>query len=473
MEDTAIVGGVKSQWENSQGWLDTAEASNSKTTSKLSQMSLQGNWENSASRAIGKRFIPMNVGFALVQSETADVFALRLKHNQALVSFRMQPNPDIPKDWNIITFPLNPLYVKQGTLDGKVGFEPDPSYPQAMGYSNNRSYFKPREAYSLKQQIQREEEQRKIKYDNYRAGDLGRKATYSDEEQRKFPRLEKRNLVNTYVWTVEGGLFAETQETMDVLQESTGGSYSFKGMGGMTMTVGLNIFKAASKFTLDAMAGGFVNHQHTKTSQSSTSFGLNVALNLETNITQQDANGHLIEMTGLPDSGGTQFKQAPGKVDAYRFMTFYLEPQSRHFEEFFNQVVDPIWLNQSRSPNAMALRKTHQEKQKPPCWRVLHRVTYVSRVLPDITSSADQPTTAPALSSLEKAIQALGIKSLNEFTNQLEPLLQNHKGSYPELSQAIDSTIRISWPALKPLIPDITKLLADYLEIPIPTSVGA
>ena len=33
----------------------------------------------------------------------------------------MKPNPDIPKDWNIIHFPLNPLYIKQVTLDGKVG----------------------------------------------------------------------------------------------------------------------------------------------------------------------------------------------------------------------------------------------------------------------------------------------------------------------------------------------------------------
>jgi hypothetical protein len=84
-----------------------------------------------------------------------DVFALRLAHNNALVSYRFLPNPDIPKDWNIISFPINPTYTKQGTLDGKVGLQgdgsvqPDPDYPNAASYGQ-WSYFKPIEAYSVK-----------------------------------------------------------------------------------------------------------------------------------------------------------------------------------------------------------------------------------------------------------------------------------------------------------------------------------
>ena len=33
------------------------------------------------------RFVPDNIGFALVQSETADVFALRLRHTGALIAY--------------------------------------------------------------------------------------------------------------------------------------------------------------------------------------------------------------------------------------------------------------------------------------------------------------------------------------------------------------------------------------------------
>ena len=110
------------------------------------------------------------MGFALVQSETADVFAMRLAHNNALVSFRMQPNPDIPKDWNIIPFPINPRYVKQRTLDGRVGYNEqgsvvlDPDYSNAAGYGEY-SYYKPREAYALKRRIQREEQQLRNYYE--------------------------------------------------------------------------------------------------------------------------------------------------------------------------------------------------------------------------------------------------------------------------------------------------------------------
>src|SRR4029078_9445419 len=68
----------------------------------------------------------------------------------------------------------------------------------------------------------------------------------------------------------------------------------------------------------------------------------------------------------------------PGeKVDRYRFMTFYLEPQTKHFEEFFSTVVDPEWLI-SNDEEARALRQTQAGKANR-CWRVLHRVTYVER----------------------------------------------------------------------------------------------
>src|SRR5690606_1608725 len=52
------------------------------------------------------------------------------------------------------------------------------------------------------------------------------------------------------------------------------------------------------------------------------------------------------------------------------------------FSTFFDRVVDPQWLNLSHDPRAAALREARGESDQQP-WRVLHRVTYVSRIPPE------------------------------------------------------------------------------------------
>ena len=59
------------------------------------------------------------------------------------------------------------------------------------------------------------------------------------------------------------------------------------------------------------------------------------------------------------------------------FMSFYLEGSTNNFQDFFNYVVDPEWL-QSNDEEARALRQTQAGKPNK-AWRVLHRVTYVER----------------------------------------------------------------------------------------------
>lgn len=68
----------------------------------------------------------------------------------------------------------------------------------------------------------------------------------------------------------------------------------------------------------------------------------------------------------------------PGeKVDRYRFMSFFLEGSTSHFQDFFSYVVDPEWLR-SNDEEARALRQAQAGKPNK-AWRVLHRVTYVER----------------------------------------------------------------------------------------------
>lgn len=457
-----VSGDFRTSFENSLGWLEDASTSSGVVTNSTTRMELRGAERDG-------RFVPDSTGLALVQSETADVFALRLKHNRALVSFQMRPNPDIPKDWNIIPFRLNRNYVKQGTLDGRLGLDPDEDYPNALGYSPDRSFFKPIEAYALKNRIRREEEELKAFFDQYDAGSKGRREAdthfsagdlATGRSLEKLPRREKRNLVNTYVWTADGGLFAETEETMDVLQETVGGSYAFTGLAGGNLSVDFAVMTARLKFEMTAMFGGHLNLTVQKTAESERSFGLNIDIGaIESDINQRTAGGALILE---PDpSGGLRPKREPGKVDAYRFMSFYLEPRSDHFDTFFNQVVDPIWLEQSDEPNAQALREARsfrQDGRKPACWRVMHRVTFVSRVLPEFEAAA------PA--SIEKTMREIDIDSNYELIKLLDPFVGDKTTDYGVFVRAVSETIRARAPELIPHIDEIIQYLVLYYDIP-------
>ena len=413
--------------------------------------------------AVGRRFVPDNVGMALVESSTADVFALRLKHNNALISFQMRPNPEIPPDRNIITFPINPRYTKQGSLDGKIGFQVDPSWPNALGYSSDASYFKTLEAYALKSDIEREEAALRTEFTGFDAPSYGTSAPPSGpgaiEERLRKPlsaSIGKHNIVNNYIWTADGGLFAESQETLESFQEVVGGSYSFKGMGGVFMDLTFGVFSIGFKAELDAMVGGHLNRTVTKSEETEKSFALNVDFaGVESDVYLRDAQGELI--MDLSDPQGPKPQRQPGRVDAYRFMSFLLEPKSDHFETFFNKVVDPIWLEQSDEPNAAALREAAEQGKKPPCWRILHRVTYVSRVLPPF--SQDAPP------SLDKALQTLDIDSNYQLIRQLEPFVREKLTSQGEFNQAVEDTVRTYLPELQPHLPEIKQHLSDYFGI--------
>lgn len=451
-----VTFGVKTAFENSLGWLEDASVGSGKQTTKVSRLDLQGHWN-------GERFVPQNVGFALVQSETADVFALRLKHNQALVSYQMRPNPDIPKDFNILTFPINALYTKQGTLDGRIGLEVDPS-------SGDSSYFKPLEAYALKDRIRRQEEELKSFFEQFDAGAIGRRQTAAHFSQgdlaegralEKLPRLEKRNLVNTYVWTANGGLFTESQETLDVIQEAIGGSYSFTGKAGITANVGFSILGTAAEFSMEAMFGGHLNLTVTKSQDAETSFGLNVNLDgVERDIDQRDAQGNILMDTQDPRNPVP--KRQSGKVDAYRFMSFYLQPDVQHFDDFVDQVIDPVWLSQSNNPNAIALRQAIQAQQKASSrdksmpWRVLHRVTFISRVLPEINS--------PQATPMEKAMVKVNLQSGWQLARRLAPFIQGKVGA--DVNLAIQEAIASHLPELKPHTSEVIRYMRDYFSIP-------
>jgi len=102
---------------------------------------------------------------------------------------------------------------------------------------------------------------------------------------------------------------------------------------------------------------------------------------LSKSIEQSDALTLNVNLDGVENVGITTLDDHPvlpgQKVDRYRFMSFYLEPSTNHYFDFFNYVVDPEWLQRNTS-EARALRQTQSGKATKP-WRVLHRVTAIER----------------------------------------------------------------------------------------------
>jgi hypothetical protein len=122
-----------------------------------------------------------------------------------------------------------------------------------------------------------------------------------------------------------------------------------------------DIFKVSVELT--AQATVHLTQSVTKTESSSRGLSLEV-----------DLSG--VESRGITDHNDAP--RLPGeKVNRYRFLSFFLEGSTDHFQDFFNTVVDPEWLH-SNDEEARALRQTMAGWANQ-VWRVLHRVTYVKR----------------------------------------------------------------------------------------------
>ncbi len=473
--------GLSGSLEYANTWSQDTRVSQGKNTARKTSLALTGHTEDPAkvlNAAIGRRYVPANTGLALVQSQTADVFALRLAHTGALVAYRMLPNPDIPRDWNVIHFPINPRYTKQGTLDGAVGFNDrgkvlDPDYPTAANYGEY-SYFKPGDAYALKRRITRDQQRlhafyESISTDPHRRDPAETQATAvlhsmgMSAGQQESGRntagsaaangFSHRDLVNTYVWTAKGGFFAETTEATDAVSETTSGSYAFSGKLGVSFEGSFGALGLGFWGQMDASVGGGFSTTRAKGKDASRSFGLNVQCAPSGDLQRRDKDGKPVyDIAGKP-------VLVPGKVDAYRFLTFYLGETSANFDDFYHKVVDPAWLSGSDASDAAALRQTRQNSAKPPCWRVLHRVTFVSRLL--------APVPPPGAPPLEKAMRAENIDSNYELIKRLEPYVRPAATSSAALATATRDTLAAQLPELLPHSAEIITYLGRYFGMTV------
>lgn len=393
------------------------------TVARNNSLANRGAWEPAdPTRYLNdqRRFIPANEGYALVKSSMADVYSLHLANTGAMVGMSVVPNLDIPPDINLLFFPINPTYVKNGTLDGRVGLATDPN--------TTDSYFKPVEAYSLKERVERETSQLGAYYGQFDAAQRGKSSNSSlDETVAANPIYDwsnntpRKDLVDTYVWTAAGGTYAEQQSVTSMRQETEGGSYTFNWDLGAFME--LHVAFGGAGFLAEAnLSGG-------------TSWTTTVQKD------KQDAAGYRLEVTaeptaflGIPDDAPGSEQPVPGKVDAYRFLSFYLAPNKKNRDVFFDEVIDPQWLKTSSDTRAAALREAKANSVGKAAWRVLHRVTYVSRVPPRFqvlpTDTVPIPLSEP--SNLEQNQLILELVALRLSTGIPSPA---------DIGEAIDAVL--------------------------------
>jgi large repetitive protein len=378
-----LTSGIGAHWayREGEGYNASSTASHSVT------QGTDGDWEakeDILNPHVGRRFQPQNNGLAVVESLTADLYAMVFHATGAALGTIALPNLEIPPDRNLVFFPMDSTYTKAGTLDGKVGLVNDPDYPLAD--AKRGSYFRPAEAYALASTIEQQHAR-----DRAFAADVDVRhvaeasklkgvskhmpvSFETDPDQKKIQTVPKMGIVNRYVWTAGGGLDVKAESYASIASRSWQGTlagqtqFGHKGEGKVSIWGGLiaGSYDISRTYAFDIQAG--------RDEATSAAVQLNVKVDGEAYLRKYDADHNEF----LPGS-------APGKVPAYRFMSFYLPPDKRNSIHLKN-IVDPAWLALSRSQEARLMRQMVALRSFNPAWRILHRVTYIERVPPPVSS---------------------------------------------------------------------------------------
>lgn len=359
-------------------------------------VALKGDWEpyqadpkKYLNPQVGRRFQPKNLGYALVESLTADMYVMTFQATGAAVGTIIVPNFAIPPDRNLLMFPISTGYTENGTLDGKVGLVNSPHWRSADIVRG--SYFQPTQAYALAASIEAQNQRRQAyaaQFDWKGRGQGGQSdlsdvkpmlpvdfsAEPGDEGQVGVPQT---GIVNRYVWSAERGLHVEQQGFASVSSKTYTGWRNQGGGGGLKAS-GEFFFYLGFAYSLDLLVTNMVDVHVGLKEDSTENVGLEVALDVEGFLPAWDPTA----TSPYGGAGAYTPGPCPGKVQQYRFMTFLLPPSPDNAKNFVG-IVDPVWKRLSNDPTARAIRELDTTN---PVWRVLHRVTYVERVPPPIAS---------------------------------------------------------------------------------------
>ncbi|KAL5591214.1 hypothetical protein FOVSG1_010103 [Fusarium oxysporum f. sp. vasinfectum] len=437
----------------SKGQIENAVRTSTTNVNMETSLELTGTWRTDQDGV--ERYEPNNVGKALVESEVADLFALRLKTRgpiEPLVAYQLRPRTDIPRQSNMLTFKINPSYTKQGCLDGRLGTTSDPDYPSAAESPKDASYYKPADAYALREQIRRSEEQRQGEYDRqsllwYRVGE-------------SLPQRTKRSICNSYVWTATGGTMEKTTSKLDLLQSEVGGTMNSRLGVGLSVDMDVSLANVLLTANVDAMYSARYNFVMTKEKTSDEGFELKVGMPPSVDIRQVDPTTK-------------KLVNRPGAVDSYRWMSFWLEPSVEATDVFFKKVIDPQWLEESAESDAVSLRSLRQSFDKSEgnartkAWRVLHRCTYVSRVPQPIVGAQVALANTTELKNPKRCTLLADVACNWLLLQQLEPWARSVK-SRGDLATVVKSQVQTLYPTLltRPgLYRQVLDLISDYVGL--------
>ncbi len=165
-----------------------------------------------------RMFVPSSYGQAFVTSSTLDVYQQILLQTNTTFGFIRVPDPQIPRDVNILSFRLSSKYIRPGVLDGMIGYQYNPAqlasgtttWQTSTGQlsrvydgnfaagevGHNASYMRVVEAYQIKKQIDQQAFNAMALYQSA-YGNQGALPDYS-----LTPGLD---FYNEYVWTARGG----------------------------------------------------------------------------------------------------------------------------------------------------------------------------------------------------------------------------------------------------------------------------
>jgi hypothetical protein len=183
----------------------------------------------------------------------------------------------------------------------------------------------------------------------------------------------------------------------------------------------------------------------------SSGAGLPTSNNLDGSLSYAQPQPAYTSGNASGSTGALEPYDRPGKVKQFRSYEFFLQPTQENADNFWNQVVDPVWLANSQEADAQALRSAQQQNSIP--WRILHRVTYVERFLPPVSTDAivvpqitpvmAVPVLDPAPDFVFAAITAEGPRPARNPGNDIEA---NVVLAAPTSSGASAGTIAASGP---------------------------
>lgn len=417
-----------------QGTGSERSASDARLTETATSVTMDGDWEAApGAYRVGRRFVPANIGIAVVKSLTADLYATVSRASGALVSLQSVPDRSIPLDVNLIPFPINPDHTRAGSLDGQIGFQSDGG--------TSASYYQPIQAYALRRTIERTNARLEAAWASFDAGRAGQ--SDRTEPASVVPAPPTVGAVNSWVWTAAGGLRVERSNYATTRTETLTGSYDRTLKGGIEAD-GTFIFGGPGfGFAADFMAGQHLEISVSKERESSAALGLEVEVSGEAFL-----KGPL-----ATDPNAYTEHDVPGKVEAYRAMTFHLPTAADHAADLFSRVIDPTWLAMSGAEAAVALREAQGETDS--AWRVLHRVTHLARVAPDF---GGDPVVRPA----ELARTPVGLEA-NSWLVDLVVRTLPAAPTRAAIAEAVSRVIGLATPVPEVTLADLVPWWADYL----------